>query len=348
MAENSPCHLSAGLRKTEAFGLEHTLEWQAAVIHWTLRLRSEKCWIPLLAVSQQALRDFGVHYRASSLHQAPRLATSARNSSPSALHSPFFANLNNGTGPVLTEAARVIGIFDTIVVRSTPSSAPDSAPHSAPSSPPHRHVETVGHFRRSALPPNTSVILDNATWKGIMSTLTRDLAPSAYAGRSAVVLASSSDDAAAVFFAMRALRIAKIYTVGFRTPTMLARNAPPIEQFIDLHSLQRARSVTDDSAPFVIVSALGPEKSHLVGMLVRAFGGNQSNGNSGTKRVFLDLADGAARKRSNPGAIAEKSGFAAYGAADVAAFTTVESLRLLIGQNVPYSFVRMASGRTMF
>lgn len=263
-------------------------------------------------------------------------------------HSPFFANLNNGTGPVLTEAARVIGIFDTIVVRSTPSSAPDSAPHSAPSSPPHRHVETVGHFRRSALPPNTSVILDNATWKGIMSTLTRDLAPSAYAGRSAVVLASSSDDAAAVFFAMRALRIAKIYTVGFRTPTMLARNAPPIEQFIDLHSLQRARSVTDDSAPFVIVSALGPEKSHLVGMLVRAFGGNQSNGNSGTKRVFLDLADGAARKRSNPGAIAEKSGFAAYGAADVAAFTTVESLRLLIGQNVPYSFVRMASGRTMF
>lgn len=85
VAENSPCHLSAGLRKTEAFGLEHTLEWQAAVIHWTLRLRSEKCWIPLLAVSQQALRDFGVHYRASSLHQAPRLATSARNSSPSAL-----------------------------------------------------------------------------------------------------------------------------------------------------------------------------------------------------------------------------------------------------------------------
>lgn len=254
-------------------------------------------------------------------------------------HSPFFANLNNGTGPVLTEAARVIGIFDTIVVRSGPSSAPDSESPSAPSSPPRRHT---------ALPPNTSLVLDNASWKGIMSTLTRDLAPSAYSGRSAVVLASSSDDAAAVFFAMKALKIAKIYTVGFRTPLSLARNAPPIEQFISLESLQRARSVGDDTAPFVIVSALGPEKSHLVGMLVRVFGGTGSNGTSSTKKVFLDLADGAARKRSDPGVVAQKSGFAAYGAADVAAFTTVETLRLLIGQNVPYSFVRLASGRNIY
>lgn len=251
-------------------------------------------------------------------------------------HSQFFANLNNGTGPVLTEAARVIGIFDTIVLRSGSSSASDSGPTSAPSSPPHRHT---------ALPPNTCLVLDNASWKGIMSTLTRDLAPSAYSGRSAVVLASSSDDAAAVFFAMKALKIAKIYTVGFRTPLSLARNAPPIEQFISLESLQRARSVADDSAPFVIVSALGPEKSRLVGMLVRVFSATGSNGTPSTKKVFLDLADGAARKRSDPGVIAQKSGFAAYGAADVAAFTTVETLRLLIGQNVPYSFVRLASGR---
>jgi 3-dehydroquinate dehydratase-1 len=80
-------------------------------------------------------------------------------------------------------------------------------------------------------------------------------------------------------------------------------------------------------------------------MLIRIFGGVGSNNGSSTRRIFLDLADGAVRKRTDPGAIAEKSGFAAYGAADVAAFTTVESLRLLIGQNVPYSFVRLASGR---
>ena len=259
-------------------------------------------------------------------------------------HSPFFANLNNGAGPVLTEATRVIGIFDTIIVRSGSSSASDSGTPSAPSSPPQRTTGATRSFGHSALPPNTSLILDNASWKGIMSTLTRDLAPSAYSGRTAVVLASSSDDAAAVFFAMKALKISKIYTVGFRTPPSLARNAPPIEQFISLESLQRARSVADESAPFVIVSALGPEKSHLVGMLVRVFSSVGSNGSGHTKKVFLDLADGAARK-SDPGAVAEKSGFAAYGAADVAAFTTVQSLRLLIGQNVPYSFVRLASGR---
>ncbi|KAM0341397.1 hypothetical protein ACHAPU_010040 [Fusarium lateritium] len=257
--------------------------------------------------------------------------------------SPFFAGLNGGNGPILTEAARVIGVVDTIVVQSGTSSR-SSSPCSMPSSPRHRQSDSVDLNSQSGLGSATSLIFDNAGWKGILSTLTRDLAPSAYSGRSAVVIASSPDDAAPVFFAMRALRISKIYTVGFRTPTALARNAPPIEPFISLESLQRARSAEDDSSPFVIVSALSPEKSHLVGMLLRAFGGVGSRGKTNTKKVFLDLADGAVRKSSDPGAIAEKNGFAAYGAGDVAAFTTVESLRLLVGQNVPYSFVRLASG----
>ncbi|KAF7560486.1 hypothetical protein G7046_g3678 [Stylonectria norvegica] len=251
-------------------------------------------------------------------------------------HSPFFATLNGGNGPLLTEAARVIGIVDTIIVKSTSSSAA-SSPASIPSSPRQRQNDSIGH-NHSSLPPSTSLFFDNAGWKGILSTLTRDLAPSAYCGRSAVVMASSSDDAAPVIFAMKALDISKIYTVGFRTPSDLARNAPPIEQFISLESLQRARSVADESAPFVIVSALGPDKSNLVGMLVRAFGAVGSRGATNTRKVFLDLADGAARKGPHPSVIAEKSGFASYGAADVAAFTTVESLRLLVGQNVPYSF----------
>jgi 3-dehydroquinate dehydratase-1 len=64
--------------------------------------------------------------------------------------------------------------------------------------------------------------------------------------------------------------------------------------------------------------------------------------------VFLDLADRSASRKGDPALIAERHGFAAYGAADVTAFTTVETLRLLVGQNVPYSFVRLASGRTLF
>ncbi|KAI9167282.1 Pentafunctional AROM polypeptide [Paramyrothecium foliicola] len=257
-------------------------------------------------------------------------------------NSPFFASLNNGNGPLLTEAARAIGTVDTIVVKPVSSSSGSSNPSSIPSSPPHRHSDAFG------LPSNMSLIFDNAGWRGILSTLTSDLAPSAYFGRAAVVLASSSEDVASVFFALKALNIAKIYTVGFRTPSSLARNAPPIEQFINMESIQRARSGTDDATPFLMVSALAPEKSNLVGMLIRVFGAAGPRGPAVRRKVFLDLAEGATPKSSDPGAVAEKNGFVAYGAADVATFTTVESLRLLVGQNVPSSFVRLAGGRSLY
>lgn len=259
-------------------------------------------------------------------------------------YNKFFGSLNDGRGPTLTEAARAIGIVDTIVVKA--GSSASSTPPSMPSSLPRRPSDILAPHRQPGLSSNASLIFDNASWRGILHTLTRDLAPSAYFGRSAVVLASASDDAAPVFYALKALKIAKIYTVGFRTPPALARNAPPIEQFISLESLQR--SVAGESAPFVIASALGPDKSNLVCMLVRVFGAAGPQGGSSTKKVFLNLADVTAQSKSDPSETAEKSGFTAYGAADVAAFWTVESLRLLVGQNVPYSFVRLASGRNLF
>ncbi|KAM4065971.1 type I 3-dehydroquinase domain-containing protein [Hirsutella rhossiliensis] len=260
-------------------------------------------------------------------------------------HSEFFASLNDSRGPTLTEAARAIGIVDTIVVDTKPSAS--TAPLSMIPRLPHLKDEPSSPPHQSGLSSNASLIFDNAGWRGIMHTLIRDLAPSAYFGRSAVVVASTCDDAAPTFYALKALKIAKIYTVGFRTPPALARSAPPIEQFISMESLQRARSVADDRAPFVIVSALGPEKSNLVSMLVRVFGATGPRNGSSTK-VFLNLADVAAQSTSDPSETAERSGFAAYDAADVAAFSTVESLRLLVGQNVPYNFVRLASGRNPF
>ncbi|KAK5987408.1 Pentafunctional AROM polypeptide 2-like protein [Cladobotryum mycophilum] len=259
-------------------------------------------------------------------------------------YNPFFSTLRGGQGPTLSEAARAIGIIDTIVVKpgsltGSPNPQSDSSSH---------QNDGYATSSQQGLPPNTSLIFDNAGWRGILSTLTRDLAPSAFFGRTAVVLALTPDDAAPVFFAMKALKISKIYTVGFRTPTTLARNAPPIEQFISMESLQRARSVADNRAPFVIVSALGRGKSNLVSMLIRVFGAADPSGASNTKKVFLNLANTATQQENDPVLVAEKSGFTAYDAADVAAFTTVESLRLLVGQNVPYSFVRLASGRTLF
>lgn len=279
--------------------------------------------------------------------------------------SSFFASVNGGAGPILSEAARVIGMIDTIVIRPGASS-PSSAPASIPSSPRNGHarMESYGHLSGDAgLPPNTTLIFDNASWRGILSTLTRDLAPSAYFGRAAVVLASSSDDAASAIFALRALCVGKIYTVGFKTPPALAHGLI-IEPFNSLESLQRARmvSATDDAAsPFVVVSALGPEKNKIAAWVIRAFGGAAtvattagnsgvtSNGNT-TRKVFLDLADGATgvARKGDTSIVAEQSGFAAYGAADTAAFATVETLRLLVGQNVPYSFVRLASGRGIY
>ncbi|KAH8670818.1 pentafunctional AROM polypeptide [Xylariales sp. PMI_506] len=268
---------------------------------------------------------------------------------PSLLHNnPSFSRLRNGGGPELTEAARLIGMVDTIVVRPSSTSSPDSAPASIPSSPSRNSEVALNNLASaySGLPPNASLILDNASWKGILSTLTRDLAPSAYFGRTALVLASNSDDAASALYALKALQVEKVYTVGFKTPLALSRGLI-IEPFNSLESLQRARMVGDEASPFVIVSALSPEKSNIVSMLLRVFGAARGgSSSSNTRKVLLDLADGP--RKSDLGSIAEQSGFAAYGVADVAAFATVETLRLLVSQNVPYSFVRLASGRGMF
>ena len=275
-----------------------------------------------------------------------------------AANSSFLASLNNGAGPTVSEAARLIGTVDTIVVRPSSSSAPASEPPSMPSSPPrHKNGESFTALgpAQSGLPPNTSLVLDNASWKGILSTLTRDLAPSAYFGCAAVVLASSAEDAASALFALKALKVGKVYTVGFKTPPAFGKDLL-IEPFTSLESIQRARTVgasgaaaaSAGSSPFLVVSALGPEKSTLVGMLVRLFASRGAAASGGFRKVFLDLADRAGSRKGDPGVIAEQSGFAAYGAADVTAFTTVETLRLLVGQNVPYSFVRLASGRTLF
>ncbi|KAI0407720.1 3-dehydroquinate dehydratase [Xylaria palmicola] len=260
--------------------------------------------------------------------------------------STFFSKLNNGTGPALTEAVRMIGMVDTIVVQPGPISSPGSAPASVPSSPHRRSDSSFSPTPNDAyqFPASSSLLFDNASWRGILSTLTRDLAPSAYLGRTAVVLASNADDAASAMYALKALRVGKVYTVGFKTPLALAHGFE-VEPFNSLESLQRARAMGDEAGPFVLISALGPEKSSLVGMLVRLFSGARGS-SSHIRKVFLDLADGP--RKGDPGAIAEQCGFAAYGVEDTTAFTTVETVRLLVGQNVPYSFVRLTSGKGMF
>ncbi|KAJ5474683.1 Aldolase-type TIM barrel [Penicillium sp. IBT 31633x] len=211
--------------------------------------------------------------------------------------------------PAVSDAARAIGLVDTIAMNTGDT--------------------VVGTSR---------FIGENAAWKGIRATLTREYVPSAYNSRAAIILAGSEADASAAIFALRSLAIGTIYTVGFRATGPLAAG---LEPFTSIQSVKRVEQ------PFVIVSALPPEKSLLVQPLLRHYGTNGRSSPPSTRgKVYLDLTSGA--RKGDPLAVATSAGWTAYGVEDVTAWTTVETLRLLVGQNVPFDFVRMASGRPLF
>ncbi|KAH8169472.1 type I 3-dehydroquinase domain-containing protein [Sarocladium implicatum] len=254
---------------------------------------------------------------------------------------PELAQTDDGGGPGLSAAAKTLGIVDTIVVHEAPRSDFAPSPASKPPTPTQREVNAWARIRNAA--PSMRLTLDNVSWRGILKVLTMDLAPSAYAGRSAILLSAAADEAASALLAMKALGIAKVYSVGFQTPSTLVMASPTVEHISSIESLQRARAITGGSHPMLIVSALSTVRSNIVAMVVRAFADGQSADASAKQRVFLDLTDHDESNGCGLGLVAEDSGFITYRAAQVAAFATVESLRLLVGQNVPYSFVRLAS-----
>jgi 3-dehydroquinate dehydratase-1 len=117
----------------------------------------------------------------------------------------------------------------------------------------------------------------------------------------------------------------------------MSSNLSPVRSIDDLKQLE---------VPFAILSALPPEKSLSVGPLLKHYSssGRQTGYTAG--KVFVDLANGS--KKGDTLAVAASLGWTAYGIADVSAWTTVETLRLLVGQNVPYDFVRLAAGRALY
>ncbi|PCG96504.1 hypothetical protein PENOC_072500 [Penicillium occitanis (nom. inval.)] len=208
--------------------------------------------------------------------------------------------------PTKSDAARAIGLIDTITVNGSDGQ--------------HKFIG------------------ENATWKGIRATLTRDYIPSAYRGRAVIILSSSESDAAAAIFALRSLDVGTIYTVGFKASGPLAAGLEPFT------SIQSVKLVEQ---PFVIVSALPPEKSLLVQPLLRHYRSNGHASPPSTRgKVFLDLTSG--QRKGDPLGVATSAGWTAYGIDDVNVWTTVETMRLLVGQNVPFDFVRMASGHGLY
>jgi 3-dehydroquinate dehydratase-1 len=182
----------------------------------------------------------------------------------------------------------------------------------------------------------TSLVGDNATWKGIRATLCRDFVPSAYSGQAAILLASQESQAAAAIFALRSLNIGPIYTIGFKVQGPLSGFVTPFRGLEDVKKVEQ---------PSVIISALRADKSLLVSPLLKHYGGHKQEQRRAAK-VFLDLSNGP--RKGDPVALAQTQGWTAYGIADVNAWTTVETLRLLVGQNVPYDFVRLAAGRSIY
>ena len=231
---------------------------------------------------------------------------------------PFFNRANFGGAylnppasatalylPQLTQAASTIGQVDTVVVRSTST--------------------------------GRALMGDNATWKGIRATLTRDFVPSAYAHRPALVLASAESQAAASMFALTSLEIGPIYTIGFKAKGQLGAN---IRQFRGVEDMKKIEE------PFIIISALPPERSLLVSPLLKHYSNSLSKSQASGK-VFVDLSNGI-RGKGDSVAIAADLGWNAYGIAEVNSFVMVEILRLLVGFNVGFDFVRLASGRSLY
>lgn len=207
--------------------------------------------------------------------------------------------------PLLSDAAKLIGQVDTVLLQQSGN--------------------------------KSTLVGDNATWKGIRATLCRDFVPTAYKGQAALLLASQESQAAAAIFALKSLNIGAIYTIGFKVSGSLAPFVTPCRGLEDLKKVEQ---------PSVIISALRADKSLLVNPLLKHYRGHDGQERREGK-VFVDLTNGGPRK-GDPGALATSLDWTAYGMADVNAWTTVETLRLLVGQNVPYDFVRLASGRSLY
>ncbi|KAJ5653424.1 hypothetical protein N7490_000427 [Penicillium lividum] len=257
---------------------------------------------------EKCLNELGLPHSFNSIDRGPKGAMESVMAQPQFGGASVNPPIPSSTTyiPAVSDAARAIGLVDTIAMNT---------------------VDGTAKF-----------IGENTAWKGIRATLTRDHVPSAYRGRAAIILSGSETDASAAIFALRNLEVGPIYTVGFKASGPLAAGLEPFT------SIQSVKLVEQ---PFVIVSVLPPEKSLLVQPLLRHYRSNGRSSPTTTRgKVYLDLTTGS--RKGDPLAVATSAGWTAYGSEDVSAWTTVETLRLLVGQNVPFDFVRMASGRPLF
>ncbi|GAO48087.1 hypothetical protein G7K_2274-t1 [Saitoella complicata NRRL Y-17804] len=185
-----------------------------------------------------------------------------------------------------------------------------------------------------------AIIGDNVTWKGIRATLLLDFSVAAFTKHPAFVLAASFKDAAPIMYALKNIGCKTVYTTGFEVPKDIAAG---LIEGMDVKHLTSPEDLRTAQHPRAIISALSADKSHLAQPLLRILGTHPQTLKS---KVFVDLANGP--RLGDPLAVAASMGWKTFGIADVSAWTTVETLALLVSQTVPYDFVRMASGRGIY
>lgn len=207
--------------------------------------------------------------------------------------------------PTLSEAASTIGQVDTIVARTSKN--------------------------------GRTLLAENVTWKAIRSTLTQDFSPSAFAGRTALVLATNEPEAAAILFALASLSIKSINTIGFDAKGLAGTRTRQLQGLDDLRGGEQ---------PFVIVSALPTGKSFMATPILKHYSADVRKPNR-TGTIFLDLSAGYDH-RVNPMSYADSLGWTSYPAIDVRMRVFAETYSTLCGETVPLDFVKLAGGQGLF
>lgn len=207
--------------------------------------------------------------------------------------------------PTLTEAASTIGQVDTIAVRSSKS--------------------------------GRTLLAENVTWKAIRSTLTQEFTPSAFAGRTALVLANTEVQAAATLFALSSLKMKSIDTIGFDAKGFAGTRTRQLQGLGDLKNGER---------PFVIISALPTGKSFMTTPILKHYSSDVRKSQC-SGMIFLDLSN-AHERRADPVSYARSLGWTSYPAIDVRVRVFAETYNTLCGENVPLDFIRLAGGQGVF
>ena len=175
-----------------------------------------------------------------------------------------------------------------------------------------------------------AIVGDNISWRGIHTTLTSNFTPVAYRKKPALVLANSPNDAAAAIYSLSQLECSPIYTIGFSSHYPLTR-VQHLKSPAELKSIEKKL--------FIVISALPAE--HLFRPLLQMITLSQLV-SSHSGRVFVDLANGP--RRGDPLGAAKGMGWDGYGVSDVVAWSVKEMLGSLVGENVPFDFVRIVCG----